>query len=175
MNEDISHMKLLSEDDYRLYSLLQEAATFAYDKERCFRFMVSPAESRDLDVIWMIRCIDFDARTPIARIRIDIPTYADVNSNFVNPVWTLSEDEVSYFNSFIRQKTDNTFALGNKSDFSSITIFQKAILTLNFEKYFLDPTDTYKLNYSDYQKKNEGPLPMDFPVPDYSELKSVLC
>lgn len=98
-------MKELSEADYRLYALLQEVATFAYDKERGYRFMVSPAESRELDVIWMIKAIHFDASTPIARIRMDLPEYADVNSNFVNPVWMLTEEEVSYFNNFIRQKT----------------------------------------------------------------------
>ena len=58
-------MNKFSDDDYRLYSLQQEAATFAYDKQRKYRFMVSPAESRELDVIWMIRNIDFNARTPI--------------------------------------------------------------------------------------------------------------
>ena len=163
-------MKELSEADYRLYALLQEAATFAYDKERGYRFMVSPAESRELDVIWMIKAIDFDASTPISRIRMDLPEYADINSNFVNPEWILTEDEVSYFNNFIRQKTVNTFPCGDNREYSSITIFQKALLTLNYEKYYLDPSKTYKLNYSNYIKKNKGPLPMDFPVPDYSHL-----
>ncbi|MBP3195820.1 MAG: hypothetical protein J6N21_02290 [Butyrivibrio sp.] len=164
-------MKSLSENDYRLYKLLQEAATFAYDKEKGYRFMVSPAESRDLDVIWLIRAIHFDASTPIARIRMDLPAYADVNSNFVNPVWYLTENEVSYFNSFIRQKTENTFDLGDKREFSSVTIFQKAILTLNYEKYYFEPESTYELKYLNYQKKNEGPLPIDLPVPDYSALR----
>lgn len=154
-------MNKFSDDDYRLYSLQQEAATFAYDKQRKYRFMVSPAESRELDVIWMIRNIDFNARTPIARIRMDIPAYADVNSNFVNPVWTLTGDEVIYFNSFIRQKTSNTFSCRDKKEVSSITVFQKAILTLNFEKYCVDPADTYTLMYSNYQKIKDGPLPMD--------------
>lgn len=165
-----SIVKCLSDDDYRLYRLLQEAATFAYDKQRGYRFMISPAENRELDVIWMIKNIEFDAATPIARIRMDIPAYADLNSNFVNPVRTLNEDEIDYFNRFIRQKSVNTFACSDKDDLLQITVFQKAVLILNYEKYYLEPADTYKLMYSDYSKKNEGPLPFDFPIPDYRQL-----
>lgn len=67
-------------------------------------------------------------------------------------------------------ETENTFPCGDNREYSSITIFQKALLTLNYEKYYLDPSKTYKLNYPNYIKKNKGPLPMDFPVPDYSHL-----
>ena len=34
---------------------------------------------------------------------MDSPCYAEKNSNFVNPEWFLSDDEVDYFNSFIRK------------------------------------------------------------------------
>ena len=89
----------------RLYELLNESATVAFDMKRNIRYMVCPAESRDLNVIWMIKSIKFTEDTPIARIRMDSPCYAEKNSNFVNPEWFLSDDEVDYFNSFIRKRT----------------------------------------------------------------------
>ena len=89
----------------RLYELINESATVAFDMKRNIRYMVCPAESRDLNVIWMIKSIKFTEDTPIARIRMDSPCYAEKNSNFVNPEWFLSDDEVDYFNSFIRKRT----------------------------------------------------------------------
>jgi hypothetical protein len=79
-----------TDNKQRLYELLNESATVAFDMKRNIRFMVCPAESRDLNVIWMIKSIRFNAATPIARIRMDSPCYAQKNSNFVNPQWFLS-------------------------------------------------------------------------------------
>jgi hypothetical protein len=42
---------------------------------------------------------------------------------------------------------------------------------MNIEKYSVDPVETLKLKYSDYQNIKESPLPYDLPIPDYSQLK----
>ena len=151
----------------RLYELLNESATVAFDMKRNIRFMVCPAESRDLNVIWMIKSIRFNAATPIARIRMDCPCYAEKNSNFVNPQWFLSDEEVDYFNSFIRHRTTCDFSVVP----AECTVFANAILRMNIEKYNVAPVETLKLKYSDYQNIKESPLPYDLPIPDYIQLK----
>ena len=71
----------------RLYELLNESATVAFDMKRNIRYMVCPAESRDLNVIWMIKSIKFTEDTPIARIRMDSPCYAE-SRYFVSSIIT---------------------------------------------------------------------------------------
>ncbi|SFS31629.1 hypothetical protein SAMN02910357_00049 [Succinivibrio dextrinosolvens] len=154
----------------RLCELLNESATVAFDKKRNIRFMVCPSESRDLNVIWMIKSIKFNVDTPIARIRMDCPCYAEKNSNFVNPEWFLSDDEVDYFNSFIRKRT----VCGFTGLPSECTVFEYAILRMNIEKYYVDPVETLKIKYSEYQSRNEIALPYDLPIPDYLKLKNRL-
>ncbi|MBE6424191.1 hypothetical protein SAMN02745213_00327 [Succinivibrio dextrinosolvens DSM 3072] len=153
-----------------LYELLNVSATFAFDKQRDIRFMVCPLESPELNVIWMMKAIRFNVETPIARIRMDCPAYAEKNSNFVNPQWILNDEEIDYFNSFIRKKTNCFFS--NLT--SECTVFKNAILRMNIEKYYVDPDETLKLRYSDYQNRKDGPLPYDLPIPDYLKLKNQL-
>ena len=83
----------------RLYELLNESATVAFDMKRNIRYMVCSAESRDLNVIWMIKSIKFTEDTPIARIRMDSPCYAEKNSNLEEQAQSIL---TAYFINFSR-------------------------------------------------------------------------
>ena len=155
------------DSEQRLSELLNVSATFAFDESRNIRFMVCPSESCDLNVIWMIKAINFNVDTPISRIRMDCPAYAEKNGNFVNPEWFLNDEEVDYFNSFIRSRSTCVFSGGPLE----CTVFANAVLRMNIEKYSVAPKKTLKLRYSDYQNRKEGPLPYDLPIPDYLRLK----
>lgn len=106
----------------------------------------------------VINAKKFSAATKMARISFEEPKYIIHNKNYGKETWLLDSHDRRLLISILQKKQKN-----------GKTYWEEAILQYNSECLGINPDDQYDMT-SEQLKQLHG-LPLDTPMPDYTQLK----